>query len=139
MRTRDARLAEQRRAHRDAVMAAFGAALPELPAVDIPGILAKARADKRIALRNLAGHLSDHPDALSSGSPRCPVVIVRLAHVLHAAGYRDVVRPGCAGCGKVTHDLPRSGPDGRLCQSASENSRTGRRVMPGLWRDSRYD
>ena len=114
-RTRDLLRAEQRETARATVAAAVRAALPTLPTADLPSILAKAQADKRIALRNLADHLASHPDALHSGDPRCPVVVLRLIHTLHEAGY-PVVRPGCAGCGKITHDLLRSGPAGRLCQ-----------------------
>ena len=70
------------------MVAALRAALPELSADDVPGLLEKAKAAKGIPLRTLADHLADHPDALVTGDPRCPVVAVRLTHVLHDAGYR---------------------------------------------------
>jgi len=78
-------------------------------------VLDKAQAAKGNSLRNLAQHLAKHPGALTSGDPRCPAVVIRVAHALHDAGYPAVVRPGCAGCGKVTIGLARSGLDGRLC------------------------
>ncbi len=99
-----------------AVVTALTATLPELREADLPALLAAAGAAKGIPLRELAEHLTSHPDALTSGDPRCPAVVVRLTHVLHAAGQTTVVRPGCAGCSKVTADLSRPGPDGRICQ-----------------------
>lgn len=86
MRTRDTRRVEQRQANRETVTAALLTALPTLLAADIPGVLEKARADKGIGLRSLAAHLTEHPDALSSGSSRCPVVVIRLAYVLQTPG-----------------------------------------------------
>ena len=114
-RARDRGRAEQRCTARATVAAALRTTLPALSDDDISAVLAIAKADKGIPLNGLAAHLATHPDALTSGDPRCPRVVVRLAHALHAAGYAAVVRPGCAGCGKVG-DLPRSGPAGRICQ-----------------------
>jgi hypothetical protein len=91
------------------------AALPALSDDDVSAVLAIAKADKGLPLNELAAHLATHPDALTSGDPDCPRVVVRLAHVLHAAGHIAVVRPGCAGCGKIG-DLPRSSSAGRICQ-----------------------
>jgi hypothetical protein len=112
---RDRQRAEQRHTARAAVTAALRATLPALSDDDISPALAIAKADKGIPLNELAMHLSACPNALTSGDPRCPWAVVRLAHTLHAAGHTAVVRPGCAGCGKVG-DLPRSGPAGRICQ-----------------------
>lgn len=124
-KTRDQLRAERRSALRSAVAEALSAAVPVLQEGDIGIVLENARAAKGIPLRELANHLSDHPDALSSGDARCPAVLVRLAHVLHDAGHTAVVRPGCAGCGKVTLDLARSGPDGRLCQMCAVHASLG--------------
>src|SRR5262245_55023064 len=64
-------------------------------------------------LEELAGHIADHPDALTSGDSRCPPVLLRLAQVLHGAGH-PVVRPGCARCGKVMTGLRQLRPEGRI-------------------------
>jgi len=100
---------------RSVVIIALSEALPGLREDDIGPVLDKAQAAKGNSLRNLAQHLAEHPGALTSGDPRCPAVVIRVAHAFHDAGYTAVVRPGCAGCGKVTIGLARSGPDGRLC------------------------
>lgn len=102
------------------------AALRGLHEDDIDVMLEKAGAAKGIPLRELAEHLAGHPDALRSGDPRCPAGIIRLTHVLHDGGHTTVVRPGCAGCGKVTLDLARFGPNGRLCQMCWVRSSMGR-------------
>jgi hypothetical protein len=73
-------------------------------------------------LEELAAHMSAHPDALSSGSSLCPLVLLRLAHVLHEAGY-PVVRPGCAHCGRIRADLRQLREEGRVCSSCASRSR----------------
>ena len=113
-RATDLRRAEQRHAARMAVAVALRTTLPALSDDDVFALLENIKADKGIPLNELASHLAACPDALTSGDPRCPRVVVRLAHALHAMGHTAVVRPGCAGCRKVG-DLPRSGPAGRLC------------------------
>jgi hypothetical protein len=118
-RTRDQQRAERRRAARTTVTTALSQILPDLGDGDIAIVLAKARAAGGIPLGELADHLVEHPDALTSGDPRCPAALLRLTHVLHDAGHRGVVRPGCAACGKVTLNLARSGIAGRLCQMCS--------------------
>jgi len=55
-------------------------------------------------LEELAEHMGVHPDALTSGSSLCPPVLLRLTHVLPEAGHQ-VVRPGCAHCGRIRADL----------------------------------
>ncbi len=73
-------------------------------------------------LEELASHMTAHPDALTSGSSLCPLVLLRLARVLHEAGHQ-VVRPGCAHCGKVTADLRQLREEGRICSSCDSRSR----------------
>jgi hypothetical protein len=77
--------------------------------------LVNAVATQIRPLRQLAEHLREHPDALTSGSPLCPAAWVRLTHELHAAGHVHVVRPGCAACQRVTVALGRVTPAGRIC------------------------
>jgi hypothetical protein len=79
-------------------------------------LLAAARADTGIPLRELDAHIAAHPDALRTGDPDCPLVVVRLTHALRDAGYALVVPPGCAACGKITLGLERVGPTGRICR-----------------------
>ncbi len=92
-------------------LAPHGMAEPELKA-----LLHKARVVSGVPLREVGEHLAAHPDALTSGDGRCPAGVIRLVHVLFDAGYDTVARPVCAGCGKLTADLCRPGPAGRICQ-----------------------
>jgi len=73
-------------------------------------------------LEELAVHMAAHPDALTSGSSLCPPVVLRLARVLHEAGY-PVVRPGCARCGAIRTDLRQLREEGRICGSCDSRSR----------------
>jgi hypothetical protein len=96
-----------------------------LPAVDeeaAAGLLGAALTDKGAPLHALDRHLAAYPDALEFGDPNCPAAVVRLAHVLHDAGHASIVPPGCAVCGKVTVDLQRCGPTGRLCRACGVRS-----------------
>ena len=65
-------------------------------------------------LEELVAHLSTHPDAMGSGDSRCPPVLIRLTHVLHDNGHQ-VIRPGCAHCGKTVTELRQLRPEGRIC------------------------
>jgi hypothetical protein len=80
----------------------------------IDALLNSARAARGTPLRELAEHLTSHPNALFTGDPRCPAALIRLTHILYETGYTAVARPGCAGCGKITTGLDPA-PDGRLC------------------------
>ena len=73
-------------------------------------------------LEELAAHMTAHPDALTSGSCICPLVLLRLARVLHEAGHQ-VIRPGCAHCGKVTADLRQLREEGRIAAGCDSRSR----------------
>lgn len=119
---RDRRRAEQRRALRGTVITALANALPDRQDLDISLMLDTVRAATGIPLGHLAEHLACHPDALISGDPRCPVVLIRLTHALYDAG-QPVVRPGCAGCGKVTLNLAQCGSGGLLCQMCRVRTR----------------
>ena len=116
MSSRDLLRDEHRRRFRATAAASVLELAPGLSRLDIDMVLGAARAEKGIALRELAEHLADHPDALTSGDARCPAVIVRLTHVLHDAGHVTAIRPPCSGCGKITRNLSKFGPDGRVCQ-----------------------
>ena len=103
-----ARQAERLEAAMAAAIAQLTTVLPALGTGETHGVLVAAvpipvRGPARI-LEELAGHLASHPDALTSGDTRCPPVVLRLAHVLHAAGH-PVVRPGCERVGD-----PLAGP-----------------------------
>lgn len=75
-------------------------------------------------LEEVAAHLAEHPDALTSGSSHCPPVVLRLARVLQDAGH-PVVRPGCARCGTIRDDLRQLRPEGRICGTCDARSRAG--------------
>jgi hypothetical protein len=125
VRTETRRRAEHRRATLAQVATRLAEVLPALAAADVEPLLAAARADRGIGLRELAAHLAAHPDALTSASSRCPAVVMRLAHVLHDAGHVDVVRPGCADCSTVTAVLKRLGPHGRICDACAARTTVG--------------
>jgi hypothetical protein len=72
-------------------------------------------------LEELVAHLCVHPDALTSGDSRCPPVLIRLTHVLHDG--HQVVRPGCAHCGKTGTELRQLRPEGRVCGTCDGRSR----------------
>ena len=73
-------------------------------------------------LEELVAHLCVHPDALTSGDSRYPPVLIRLTHVLHDNGHQ-VVRPGCAHCGKTVTELRQLRPEGRICGTCDGRSR----------------
>ena len=110
-----------------AAAAHLTAALPVLATGDartlleavVPGVRGPARY-----LEELAGHMAAHPAALTSGDTRCPLMLLRLIHVLHDAGY-PVVCPGCAHCGKIRADLGQWRPEGRVCGTCDKRSRKG--------------
>ena len=121
-RSRDERRAAERAERGAGVAGALTAALPGLDAEAASAVLQQARADRGVALRELDEHLAARPDALTSGDPRCPAVIVRLAQALAAVGHAGAKPPGCADCGRTGIELPRSGPDGRICQACAARS-----------------
>jgi hypothetical protein len=47
---------------------------------------------------------------MGSGDSRCPPVLIRLTHVLHDNG-RQIIRPGCAHCGKTVTELRQLRPE----------------------------
>lgn len=105
-----------RRQHvRQTVLAAVSTVAPGLSDEDIATLLEVAGIMPGKSLGQLADHLADHPDALTSGDPRCPPSLIRLAHALHDAGHTRVVRPACAGCGRITVKLTQTSDAGRTC------------------------
>ena len=100
---------------RDGVLGQLRGLLPDIDDTTLRRYLTEAVATQARVLRQLADHLREHPDALTSASPRCPGVWVRLTHVLHAAGHTHIARPGCAVCRKITVELPRITTAGRIC------------------------
>ncbi|TMM27824.1 MAG: hypothetical protein E6F99_30760, partial [Actinobacteria bacterium] len=71
-----------------------------------------------IALRQLDGHLTSHPDALTSGASTAPPSVVRLAHWLADHGVATVRLPVCADCGRA-RELPCTIDGGRVCRSCA--------------------
>lgn len=120
--TRDKRRAEERAGRRARIAGVLTAALPGLDAEAVPLLLEQAGADRGIPMRELDEHLAARPDALASGDPRCPAVIVRLAQALAAAGHVGVSPPGCSECRRTGIELPRSGANGRVCQACAARS-----------------
>ena len=110
----------------NSTVAKLTAALPTLNPNEATAVLQVAvpitvRGAARF-LEELATHLSEHPDALTSGETRCPPVLIRLTHVLHDSGHH-VVRPGCAHCGKTVVELRQLRPEGRVWEACDGRSR----------------
>lgn len=120
--TRDQRRAEERHERCVRITNALTTALPGLDTEAASAALQQAQADHGIVLRELDEHLAVHPDALTSGDPRCPAVIVRLTRALLAAGHADATPPGCSDCRRIGIALPRNGPAGRICQACAARS-----------------
>ncbi|MFE5657747.1 hypothetical protein ACFQ9H_16380 [Streptomyces sp. NPDC056517] len=136
-RTRDERRAAERQERRDRITATLTAALPNIGPAEAAVVLESVGADRGIALRDLDEHLAEHPYALASGSSRCPAVFVRLARALHEAGHQGVNPPGCSGCGRKDVDLPRFGPNGRVCQACSARSPANKKPCARCGRTAR--
>lgn len=68
------------------------------------------------SLRGLDVHLTEHPDALTSGSSNAPPALVRFAALLSAAGVDGIVRPRCLRCGRA-RPLPTIVDGGRVCNT----------------------
>ena len=73
------------------------------------------RTERSASLRQLDEHLAQHPDALLSTDPRCPLAHVRLTRALWKAGFAVGV-PGCSGCRRSEVELPFTGTAGRICR-----------------------
>ncbi|MGH3715237.1 MAG: hypothetical protein ACRDT4_17500 [Micromonosporaceae bacterium] len=68
------------------------------------------------ALHELARHLADHLDALTSGRSDGPPSLLRLTKLLAEEGFHEVRVPGCLHCGRTDSPLPARTSGGRLCQ-----------------------
>ena len=90
--------------------------VPDLGEAAWAAAIAAVESPRGIALRDLDEHLAAHPDALTSGDPRCPLALVQFTRALNAACHPAVVSPGCYLCGRDTVELPFSSPAGRSCR-----------------------
>ncbi|MFF1873569.1 hypothetical protein [Kitasatospora herbaricolor] len=121
-RTRDELRAKERHERQARIADALTTSLPDLDKDAVTAALLAAKAERGVAQRELDDHLAAHPDALTSGDPRCPAVIVRLAQALLTAGHTSATPPNCSDCRRTGIPLPRSGPDGRICQACAARS-----------------
>ena len=115
-RAQAGRRAADRGERRARIRGAAMAAVPDLGEAAWAAAIASVESPRGIALRDLDEHLASHPDALTSGDPRCPLALVQFTRALNAAGQPAVVSPGCHLCGRDTVELPFSGPAGRSCR-----------------------
>jgi hypothetical protein len=122
--TREARRAELIRAQHEAVRGVLRTTVHGLAEEEITDLLAQSRAGSGLPLRELAEHLTIHPDALISGQAGGPSVLFRVLQHLADSGY-PVVLPRCTGCQKVTTKLSRRGPTGRICIACDASNRRG--------------
>ncbi|MGH3780201.1 MAG: hypothetical protein ACRDRO_06100 [Pseudonocardiaceae bacterium] len=122
--TREESRDERRRHVQQTVVAAVIKVAPELSDGETAALLETAGVASGKSMGQMANHLADHPDALTTGDPRCPLSLVRLAYALHEGGHTAVVRPACAGCGKITVKLNQTSDAGRTCGTcAARNSK----------------
>ncbi len=100
--------------------------VPELDDAGWAAALRSIESQRGGGLRDLDDHLAAHPDALTSGNPRCPLALVRITRALNAAGHAAIVSPGCHICGRTTTELPFSSVAGRSCRRcyAQANKKT---------------
>lgn len=123
--TRAARRAEAHESALAVVTRRVSATLPQLTEEEVLVHLATARAATGIPLRELADHLTGQPEALTSGDSRCPVALIRLAHVLHDAGFTAVVRPVCSDCNRPAINLRNAESGGRVCPRCAARANRG--------------
>jgi hypothetical protein len=88
---------------------------PALPRDHVADFVRQA-AGSTVSLRRLAAHITDHPDALTSGSSDAPPPLVRLAGLLVGAGVGGIRRPCCLRCG-LPRPLPTIVESGRVCNT----------------------
>jgi hypothetical protein len=86
--------------------------VPELSEVGWATALQAIESQRGTGLRDLDEHLAAHPDALTSGDPRCPLAVVKFTRALNAVGHTAIVPPGCLACGRNTVELPFNSPGG---------------------------
>jgi hypothetical protein len=110
---------------RDRVAARLINSVPGLGDGAVRGVLATARAEHGRALREIDALLKEHPEALVTTPAAYPLVLVRLAHALIAAGYLTVTPPACTGCGRITADLRRKTATGRVCGTCAARDSKG--------------
>jgi hypothetical protein len=80
-------------------------------------------------------YLNTNSNALAQPGTDVPVALVRLAHVLIAAGHRDVVAPSCARCGRQRPNLSNTDGSGqRICGTCYAATRVGRCARCGVTR-----
>lgn len=99
------------------VMAAVTGIEPGLDVMVIEGVVRTAAGSSR-GLRQLADHLTAHPDVLTTGPTTVPVVLRQLVAGLVGVGAEQIVAraPRCLGCGRAEaarHRAPEG--DGWLC------------------------
>jgi hypothetical protein len=119
--TREARRQEQVRQRLTVIRSAVQASIANLGDRELDEVLVTAQASEGRALRELAGHLQAHPDALLTGSANGPRALMRVLGALAIAGH-PVVLPRCTDCGKQTASLPRVGVNGRICLACAAKS-----------------
>ncbi len=125
---------------RSVVIIALSEALPGLREDDIGPVLDKAQAAKGNSLRNLAQHLAEHPGALTSGDPRCPAVVIRVAHAFHDAGYRPQCGRAARAVARSLSVSPDMAPtDGCAPSARRKPSRGGRAHAAGARAGSAHD
>jgi hypothetical protein len=92
--------------------------------VSLPRALAIMEEAKvqHIALHALDRHLAEHPDALLTNGPDCPIGLVRLTQTLHAAGFTTVRLIGCARCGTTNGSLAWQSPTGWICRGCARQT-----------------
>lgn len=86
----------------------------ELPPSVVDAAVARVAAAP-VSLARLAGYLTEHPEALTSGHSGPPKVVGALIAALIEAGSSVLVVPRCAGCDRSVELFHTRGPDERIC------------------------
>lgn len=77
-------------------------------------LLTSARLDRPKTLNAVDRYLIAHPDGVTAPDTNCPRGVMRLTHVLHAAGHTTVHPPRCTQCG-AARPVTAIGASGRIC------------------------
>jgi hypothetical protein len=110
---------------RDRVIACLISSVPGLDDEAARDVLVAARAEHGRAQREIDALLREYPGALRTPPAAYPLVLVRLAHALIAAGYLTVAPLACTGCGRITADLRRRAATGRVCGACAARDSKG--------------
>ena len=88
--------------------------LPDITQEAAERMLRDAGIHKPKTLNAVDAYLTDAPDGIRAPDASCPRAVMRLSHVLVAAGHTVITPPACTQCHRRVM-LSGTGPSGRIC------------------------